>query len=425
MSRVPADFSVVGYGHDPVNGSVEEIASQALTMRNIARQLDDAHGALDSAFNADQKSERLDKLLADVRSVSGKLSLVVTRYHGAAHALDTYASKLAPLQRAADAAAREAVEEHRKDAAQHATSADLYRQIQTAPDPATATRLESDYRSVEARRNTARSNVEGAKKLISNLVAERKQAAEAASNEIKHAMEASGLNDTIIDKVKRFIANAGEWLKKHAEALTKIGEAIGNFSTVLSILALIPTPLSPLFKAAAVAVGVVGATFTIAGALGKALKDGNWGAFAMTTGLSVLGIIAGSKALGKAANTTTFGQRATQGKQLMEKGLAALKNGTGHSTPLINRAQGLVQYAKGTVAMIVNRDKLSAFRTLRGIGVSSKATAMGIVEIGSSLAKKVATKSLSAVVHSFIARQPSHGGGCFETQRTYSSGGGW
>ncbi len=330
MSRIPADFTPLGYHSDPVNGDSTAIAAEVTHLRATATKVREAHDGLQRIIRGSNQSQRLDTIQSQVSAVAGKLELVVARYNGTAAALDAYRATLEPIQLKADQLARDAAGDHATDVNNFDDSVALHRQILSSTDPAQITSLQSEYDDVEARRRTARANVASAKAALRGLIDERKAAAEHTAHTITSALDASGLNDTLIDHFNKGLETARQFLIDQSETLSKIGEVIGWVGFAVSLLAIVFPPLAVV----ALVINGIGAAFKVVGALGKALKDGNWGAFVLTAGIaaiSILGAAKGLKAVGKIA-TAGKGMSVWKAMDTFGRGKGLLTNVAGHST---------------------------------------------------------------------------------------------
>lgn len=423
MSRIAPDFSALGYHHDPVNGDVAEIAAQAAHLRMTAQRVGEAHEGLDNVLKSDHVSKQLDAILADVTSVSGKLQLVQARYLGAGAALDAYREALAPIQQGADQLAKEATAQHSYDANNYETSAGLSRQMSSATDLAAYERLKADFDEVETKREKARGRVDDAKSALHKLIDQRKTAAETSASSIDNAADSSGLNDTLIDHVTDAIAKIGKFLKDHAALFKTIGDILGWAGLALSIASIF---FPPLALVAAIVNGLSGA-FSLAAGLGKLLKDGDWGSFALTAVTSVLSMLGAAKAVKAVGKIASLGKMsipkamATFGKargrlvnQLGHSGSrmkAFFRQATGHATPLFKR---------GTSAIKSVTEFAASRRTLEIIGDSKLLTKLGMsrqsAEQTARVIDIVAPQVGKAAVKLVLPERPS--AACI-TERTY------
>lgn len=423
MSRIAPDFTALGHHHDPVNGDVEEIAAQAAHLRMTAKRVGEAHEGLDHVLKSDHVSKQLDAILADVTSVSGKLQLVQARYLGAGAALDAYREALAPIQQRADQLAKEATAQHNYDANNYETSAGLSRQMGNAADPAAYDRLKADFDEIETKREQARGKVEDAKKLLRDLIEQRKTAAETAATSIDSAADGSGLNDTLIDHVTNAIAKIGKFLKDHAALFKTIGDILGWAGLALSIASIFFPPLAVV---AAIVNGLSGAFSLVAG-IGKLVKDGDWGSFALTavsSVLSMLGAAKAVKAVGKIASLgkmsipkamATFGK--AQGRLVNQLGHSAsrmkafFRQATGHATPMFKR---------GISAIKTVTEFAASRRTLQIIGDSKLLAKLGMSRLNAEQAARVidivAPEVRKAAVKLVLPERPR---AAYTTERTY------
>ncbi len=425
MSRVPPDFSVLGYHHDPVSGDCDEIGAQATYLRTVSQRVRDAHEGLDQALRSDHISKQLDSILANVTAVSGKLQLVQSRYLGAAAALDAYREALIPIQREADALAANAADQHNYDSRQYDRSAGLSRQMTNTTDPTAYNNLKVEFDEVERQRATARANIDDAKEELRQLITARNSQAETAAVRVSTAADGSGLNDTLIDHITNAIDKIVQYVKDHSEIFKKIGDVLGWISLGLTVLSIFCPPLA-IF--AAILGGISGA-FSLVGGLGKVLKDGDWGSFALTAASSVLSIFGAGKAI------KAVGKIMTAGKLTLPKAIAAygkaqgrlvnqLGHGTarmkaffrqtvGHKTPLLKRAVAAVRTVTeflGTrrVGHIISDGKL-----LTRVGMSQHG-AEQTARVIDLTARKVVPIVGKSIVTSVIPSSPAH-----RTERTY------
>lgn len=404
MSRVAADFAPLGYHNDPVSGDVDAMGQQVMSLRSTAHSVRQAHEGLDALSKADQVSNQLDEIMTDVTAVAGKLSLVVARYEGAATALDAYRQALAPIQPKADELARQAGPQHKVDADNFDDSLALRARILVTFDSGEHDRLTAQYDELEKQRTAARAVVSSAKEQLNGLIRQRDAAADAAAKAIQGAMDSSGLTDTIIDKFKDLVEKAGNWLKDHSQLLSSIGDFLGWVSFALTLASIVFPVLAPI----ALAVGAIGAVFSIAGGLGQALKDGNWGAFALSTAFSVFTIIGAAKGLKAVGTIASKGKMPlVQAMRTYGKASARLTNVAGHQ---MAKTKALIRALKGHSTPLTK--KLGKAISLAGQGkpllkaVTAEAGAKALRRLG--LSPKSATQATRATLEAFLKQVGSH-----------------
>lgn len=426
MSRIAPDYSPFGYRSDPMSGDVDAIAAQTAHLRTIAEQMFTAEKALHGVSGDGQVSERLDVIVSDVASVRGKLALVQSRYAGAAGALEQYRAALQPDQAAADAVVRQHSQDVQTEKTQNARAWDLFgKATANLLNPVAFAPINEEYNSAKASLNATRNTVASAKSQLAGLIANRKQNQKQAAAAIRAAADQSGLNDTVLDYVQKIVDNAKQWLIKHSESLTFIGEVLGWVSVALALASIVFPVLAPV---AAVLGGIAG-LFTLVGGLGKALKDGDWGKFALTAGLSVLSVFGAAKALKGVAQISklgglsplkamaAYGRAPNQLTNVVGHDIAKVKGGwrailRGDKT-LVQRSKGLITVGK-TVPRLLLKDapaKIGA-QVLEKLGL--RASDATILVRAAPILKNKIPKFVDWVSRNMWAQQ-TQGHGCFET----------
>ncbi|MBK8468271.1 MAG: hypothetical protein IPL45_00325 [Actinomycetales bacterium] len=256
-------------------------------------------------------SEAVEKILTESHDLADQLLKVSGRYSETAGALASYAPQLRAAQALADQAIAKAGEadKRRRQAADHATN--LWWGWRTSINAEDAAEFERDYHQQKAASENAAGDVAGAKVLLLQAIEKRDAAGDAAARRISSAVDASPVNDTILDQFK-------ELLDKGVDLLAKVGKWIwDNIDTIALVLtiaaavtAFIPgvNAITPFLLAAskvAAMVAKVKAVVTTLQAVSEGLKTGNW---SKMVGIGVgylLGKVGGvvAKKLGQSAKT--------------------------------------------------------------------------------------------------------------------------
>ena len=289
-----ADWSSLGWSEDPVPGAPEIVEDYAGRFRTTAKQAGDAAQLLRSFSTSGMISYSVDKLLAESTALAGRLTLVESRYVGAAGALAHYAPVLRTARDRSWQLLQEAGPLREQERQAHNRSKEMYWQLQTMPCGPQRDGLVDQYQDNERARVAQLGNIQSAKATLKSICDERDRAAESAAGIIKRAMEASGLNDSIVDHVQELFHNLDKWVQENAENLSKFGDVLGWVGTGLKIIGTVFPPAALL----GLAVSAVGAVCSVAGAYGKARRSGNWGSFWVAVGSAALSVGAG-KLLGK------------------------------------------------------------------------------------------------------------------------------
>ncbi len=302
-TRPPQDWSPLGYADDPVPGDASDVQRVAELLRTTTTTLQTAQDDLEPIMNGDMIGKRVNNLKVDASTVKNKIGLVHTRYDAAARALTSYGEHLAQHQRRS----LELLESARQPARQLQAARDeewnqWFGLKAMAAGPDRDERIE-EYARLQRRRHQLEAEVEAAKAELKRICDERDGHAQAAAGAIQHAMEQSGLNDTLSDKIKAYAQAGFEWVADNADIITTVLDTI---STVCAIIGPLTGPLAPVFAVAAIATTVLSVGVTLIANLRQAQRDGNWGKFALTAGitvaLSALRVKAAGKGLSKGSS---------------------------------------------------------------------------------------------------------------------------
>jgi hypothetical protein len=171
----------------------------------------------------------------------------------------------------------------------------------------------------------------------------------------------------------------------HADLFSTIGDVLGWISLGLSVAAIFVPFLAPV----ALIVGGIGGAFSLVGGIGKLMKDGDWGSFALTAASSALSFLGAAKAIKGVAKIVKFGKLSLpkamtafgrgQGQLVNRLGhstarlKAFLKQATGHTTPLLQRAWGGFRAATSFKAAVDAGHLVADARLLRKLSFSPQA----------------------------------------------------
>jgi len=288
------DWSPLGWHHDPVPGAPEIVEDYAGRFRTTATQAGEAARLLESFSRSGMVSYSVDKLLAESTALAGRLTLVESRYVGAAGALSRYAPELRSARDRSWELLQQAGPLREQERRAHDHSNEMYWQLQFMPCGPQRDGLVDQYQANERARAAQKSNIQNVKDALKQICNQRDSAAENAASIIKRAMEASGLNDTIVDHVQEFFHKVDSWLKDHAGSLSAWGTGLGYLSLGLKVAGVFFPPLA----IAGTVVGFAAAGLKMAGEFGKARKTGDWKSFWVEAAFTAVGLGSG-KVLGK------------------------------------------------------------------------------------------------------------------------------
>lgn len=290
----------LGYSSDPVPGDAGNVSHFAGVMRATETTLSEGEQALRPLMDGTMIGQTANTLDTQASALAYKLGLVRVRYEAAANALTTYGGQLADFQARSIAL----LESTRETASQlQQAKKDEWNSWfglkAMAPGPDRDERI-ADYLALQLRRDDLQSQVDAAKAELARICQERDEDAHTAKELIEKALDASGLNDTLGDRVGEAFNRVTAWLDEHAD---EIASWLGKASVVLMAIAPFTGPAAPYLAIASRVVGLVGSAFSIYSGFRKAQRTGNWGEFAVTVGLSIVSTFG----LGKAARRITAG----------------------------------------------------------------------------------------------------------------------
>lgn len=265
----PADWSVVGYGSDPVPGDparVEELARRYEKTADAIRTAVDGLTKITSNTD-DQQSKAITELRKKAEEAGTDIGKAERRYREAGSALKDYAPELEEAQRIsanAHASATEAANAPKPDGEDDKSSDE--------EDPA----------------------ISDAKGRVATAIGIRDTAAEKAAGLIEDVIGTDGLEDGFWD-------NVGGFLKA-------LGDIAGFIATVAGVLALVFCWV-PVVGQALAAIALVATAVSLVCKIGVGSITGNWDVKGMAMdviGIATLGI---GRALGGAAKVSAMAAR--------------------------------------------------------------------------------------------------------------------
>lgn len=358
------DWSPLGCSEDPVPGDPEVVREYAARFRATATQAGDAAQLLRSFAGSGMVSYSVDALLAESTALAGRLTLVESRYVGASGALNSYSPALTNARNRSLDLLHEAEQLKRQEDYARSRSNEMYNHISCMPAGPEFDALVEDYRRNESARSIRRGDIQDAKNTLIQVCRDRDDAADDAADVISTAMNASQLNDTLVDHVQEFFHNLDKWVQEHADVLSAIGNVFSAVGIGLQVASLFFPPLLIVGRI----FGGIGALFSVAGAFGTARKTGDWRSF------------------------------------WVEAAFAAVTFGAGKA--LVGVGKAVIPKATKVVVSTVARASEVAVKAVRRIG-ASKAAAHTIVSVGKEILQDFVVKPIANwIVHTVIPFQP-------------------
>ncbi|MEU7488142.1 putative T7SS-secreted protein [Streptomyces sp. NPDC042319] len=260
MARPPSyEWEVLGEDSDPIPGDPEEVARLGKHLRRTADQIKRQAEEIKALADVDSwKGKAADKYRDQAGDTSEKLRKAFTRYDAAAKAMGTtvredvhseYASELYRAQKLAGKALRAA-----KDADDEVRS----RRVAIDKQPKDTPKDDPTLKSLTGKQEAAEADLEHAKKDLQHAKDVRDNAAKAAAEAIRHAIDNDGLKDGGWDKFK-------DWVGDNADVLEKVADIAGWVATACGVAAMLVGWIPIIGQALAAALGTIAVAATIVG----------------------------------------------------------------------------------------------------------------------------------------------------------------
>lgn len=295
-ARGGLDWRPLGYSDDPVPGNPDIVDFQCGHAKNVTAKLESAALNLRRLESGGMKSLTVDKIVDRARDLARDLDHAADIYRGLGQGLDVYAPKL----RWAQAESLAALEAAGPAAQSERSTAGSYRSkwLEAANefDPQRRQTLLDELESEKQRHAAAAAALESAKGRVRAAIRARDEAAEVAERTIRDNFEDSPLKDNFIDSVVEFLGrddvqNVLKWIGYAALAITVAAAIVGTGGAAIGVIA---------------AIGTVAGVLGSIGEVSRNLEEKDYGAAALNTGLALLSLIPGGKAL-KMFRGTKFG----------------------------------------------------------------------------------------------------------------------
>lgn len=349
-------------GWNPVPGIPDEVRSLKTKVHTAAKALRSSHQQIErllgesSHWEGDAADAFRDALDGDLPKY---MKAAATSMEKAATQLGNWDGTLGSHRELAKKYDQEAKE---KKAAQHAANEhyegakkdpDLDLGGKQFPSQAEADAATDRLRSAEHKLKQAAANLEKANDAYDDVIKK------AQNLEKEHSQDADKVADHLDEADDKLAPQEPGWLSKAVHAIWDgikavagfIYQHIGTIGAIAGLLALIPTPLSPIFAGIAVAASAI--------ALGKDVTE-NWddlshpgwnmdtfSAYASVVGDAV-GLIPGVGALGRAGSETIFASKlATESGEALSAGAKASTFASETVTAFSRGAEGAAAGAKG------------------------------------------------------------------------------
>ncbi|GAA3169494.1 MULTISPECIES: putative T7SS-secreted protein [Streptomyces] len=288
-------------GFDPAPGVPAAVQHLVTTLSRVGNQLNDAHGTLTKLGKADGAWE--GEAAAAFAKKVGELPKHLTEGHSslidAAHALNTWQSKLTDFQSIAHRYEREA-EEARSALKEAQGNPDLQLAGQSFDTEEALQNAQQRLNWATRRVNEATESLDAVIGKARNLLKDHEEAARAAAAAIRKAAEKApdkpGLFDRFMknlkvlgDGIKELAEGIWNWMKENADLLYEIGDWLGYASAACDVLAVIFSETlvgAVVFEGIGMALNAGALAFHGAGWAAGA-KKGSW----VDIGLDVAGFV--------------------------------------------------------------------------------------------------------------------------------------
>lgn len=347
MARPPAyEWEILGEDSDPVPGDPEEVARLGRNLRRTAERIKRQAEEIKALADVDSwKGKAADKYRDEAGDASSKLRTAFTRYDAAATAMGTsagedvhsseYASELHRAQKLAGKALRDA-----KDADGEVRS----RQAAIDKQPKDTVKDDPTHKSLTGKQEAAEADLARAKKDLQHAKEVRDNAAKAAAEAIKQAIDNDGLKDGGWDKFK-------DWVHDRADVITKVADIAGWVATACGIAAMVVGWIPVIGQALAAVLGTIAVLATIVSLVAHlalaVTGEGGWFDVALdVVGLATFGIgraaltgVKGASAGAKAMSRSSVYRRemAKVAERGLAKGSKTLKNAEQKAWKVANR----------------------------------------------------------------------------------------
>ncbi len=298
-ARACHDWSLLGYGSDPIPGDPDAVEAAAKSYASTSDTILQVSDYLANLDGSGQQSKTITALKARSRELSGQLQNVSTRYSETAAALRYYAPELRAAQEIADAAFAqgEPAERERKEAAQNAWN--LWSGWKVTLEPSQAKQFEDSYYLAKHQAENAKHNVDAAKTKIQEAIRRRDDAANAAKSMISTAINNSPVTDSLLDKFKEvfdkgveILTNVGKWIYDNIDTISLVLTIAATVVAFIPGLNVIAPALFFLSKVATV-ISKVKSVITVVKSIVTAVKTGDFSGLVASGAAALAGMAVG------------------------------------------------------------------------------------------------------------------------------------
>lgn len=315
------DLSVINRSNE-LDGDPDELDSLARVFETNADAISNASTSIRKLTmqGNDLESEAFGSLAEKARKIDSGLYQTATRYRSMAQAVRGFSRVLREEQSAANGhleGARNAYRDERRAATDYATAQVMTRSV----DESSRQQGMDLGRSARAQHQAAQSNLRANKAKLNAAIDRVRNANVAASGKVQDAMEQSGLDDTLLDKVvevgKKALAIAktvGQWVWDNLETISLVVKVLAVVTAGVPILGAVMGALSTGLLVAVKIKGFI-KTGTTIWSVGRDISEGNYSGAAKTALTFGANYVAG-KVIGAASKSVSKAAGSAISKQM-------------------------------------------------------------------------------------------------------------
>ncbi|WP_448256554.1 hypothetical protein [Microbacterium aurum] len=286
----------------PIDGDPQGIRRRAAGFTRTAQAIEDAMALLDAVAReaATQESKAVDALADAVGDTRSRLSRLKDRYEVAGSQLTGFADVLETAQaRAADAVAeRDAAQASQRHVERRRAEAE--EAMRSTVDPIERTDAAQAATGFSQHLRSLSEDLVAAGNSHAAAVESVRERGDAAADAIAHAIDADGVNDSLLDKLSGAFK---DWVKANAGWMSMLKNILGGITAIVGLVSI----FFPIFAPLALVLGL--ATTLLSFSLAYA-GEGSWLEF----GLDMIGVL-----------TFGVGAVAAKGVGLAMKGTQAMR----------------------------------------------------------------------------------------------------